>query len=336
MDALEFAALSRARSALDTMAQSFVGRDINQQSKAFVDMAMAMFLNNDRASSVAALKQHVNSLVSKAAAHAVLEPDLWNGEDVAQLMASYLASIAEISILDQLKKYARVLPRYVSRVMSASDAVGNVVAEGDPKPVRNLNLSLGNMTTTKSAAVLVMTQELAMAGGAEARRMFEAELSKAVSRATNRALLSNLVDSNAVTIGGTGDPLDDLRAGLRAAEPSYGYVVSMPAGDVLDLSTRVENRGGMGVRGGTFVPGVEVVAIDDATAMQIIPASRIALLDYGLQLRSAEHATLDMRDTPESPAEAVSLWQTNSLGLLIEREWHIASAVDVVLVESGS
>lgn len=337
MDALEYAALNRARTALDTMADSFVGRNQRQQAKAFVDLALMTIQHDNNDNLLTALKQHGNPLVRKAVAESTLIwSDLWGDGNVADMASAFLATIAEQSILDQIKKYARILPRNVPRIMIASDAVGDLVAEGDPKPVKNLTATTADAGYSKSAAIIVMTQELARAGGPELRRLFEVELEQTVARATNKAVLAALINSNTATIPGTGDPLADLRAGLRAAEPSYGYVVAAPRVDVADLATRVENRGGMGVRGGTFIPGVEVVAIDDATDMQSIPASRIAMLDAGVQVRTAEHASLDMRDTPQSPAQMVSLWQTNCLGLLIERSWDIAQGAEVVVVESGS
>ena len=333
MDALEFAAVHRARSALDMVAST---TSSTAKAKAFTDLALTLFCNAQRDDCFNALKTHPNSLVAKAAAHSTLDSGSWGEGNASDLAASYLTSIAELSVLDQLKKYATVLPRFASRVLVAADSVGDVVREGDPKPVRHLGLSLSNIETTKSASIIVMSDELARAGGAELRRLFENELSKAVARATNHEVMNSLISSNTQSIASTGDPLQDLRAGLRAAGPSYGYVVAMPTADVADLSTRIENRGGMTVRGGTFVPGVEVVAVDSATDMQIIPASHVALVDEGLQVRSAGHATVNMRDTQESPDVMVNLWQTNSLGLLVERNWHIASAEDVVIVESGS
>ncbi|CAB3901171.1 hypothetical protein LMG26691_04498 [Achromobacter animicus] len=337
MDALEYAALNRARTALDTMADSAVGRNQHQQAKAFVDLALMTIQYDNANNLLAALKRHGNPVVRKAVAESTqIWSELWGDGNISHMASAYLATIAEQSILDQIKKYARVLPRNLPRIMIASDAVGDLVAEGDPKPVKNLTGTTADAEYSKSAAIIVMTKELALVGGPELRRLFEVELEQTVARATNKAVLAALINSNTATVQGTGDVLTDLRAGLRAAEPSYGYVVAAPAADVRDLATRVENRGGMSVRGGTFVPGVEVVAIDDATDMQIIPASRIVMLDDGVRVRTAEHASLDMRDTPQSPAQMVSLWQTNCLGLLIERSWDIAQGAEVVVVESGS
>jgi hypothetical protein len=166
--------------------------------------------------------------------------------------------------------------------------------------------------------------------------LFENELRKAVTRAINLSVLAQLTDSDTVSIPGTGDALADLRAGLYMAGPSTGYVVAAPSADVLDLSLRVENRAGMGVRGGTFVPGVEIVAMDSITGIYVIPASHVSVRDGGLQVRSAEHAVVNMADTPASPSQMVSLFQTNSLGLLAERDFSLAHSAPMVIVGEGS
>lgn len=330
MDPIQFAHLSRAQSALG---RAMTNTTAAENAEAFKAAAWAI-LKADAGGAAQALRNSNNPIVAKAAAHSTLNPE-WQ-EGAAELARDYLASIAPFSIIDALKRYARVLPVQSHRVMIASDAVGDLAAEGAPKPVKRLSLSMGDVEPTKALGIVVLTQELANAAGPEGRQMFEAELAASVAQASNASILGVLVNSGTLSTPGTGDPLADLRAGLQMAGPSHGYVVAAPSGHVVDLATRVENRGGMGVRGGTFVPGVEIVAIDDASAITVIPASRVAIWDGGLELRSAEHASLDMRDTPESPAQTVSLWQTNCLGLLLERRWHLAQADDVVIVELGS
>src|SRR5690606_6824487 len=136
---------------------------------------------------------------------------------------------------DSLRKYARVLPTSSRSVMIAADAVGDLVAEGHPKPVKKLSLSIGEAEPTKAVGLVVLTEELATAAGPEGRRLFEAELAAAVVRASNASVLSALANADTVTVPGTGDPLADLRAGLQAAGPSHGYVVAMPSGLVADL-----------------------------------------------------------------------------------------------------
>src|SRR5690606_25686112 len=100
-----------------------------------------------------------------------------------------------------------VLPVQSHRVMIASDAVGDLAAEGAPKPVKRLSLSMGDVEPTKALGIVVLTQELANAAGPEGRQMFEAELAASVAQASNASILGVLVNSGTLSTPGTGDPL---------------------------------------------------------------------------------------------------------------------------------
>lgn len=278
------------------------------------------------------LSAHANPLVQKASAHVLSE---WGGGDAAPLASAFIATVAELSLFDQIARYGRVIPAQVRRVMVASGAVGDIVAEGDPKVVRRLQLNLaGPDEASKAVGMVVLTRELVDAGGPAVMRMFEDELTRTVLRAMNRAILGRIVDSSAIAVGSTGSAIGDLRAGLAAAPASDAFVVTGPTGFVAELATDPGNRGGMSVRGGEFIPGISVVAVDDETAVTVIPASRFAIRDHGMQVRSADHATVDMRDTPQSPAQQVSLWQTGSVGLIIERFYDLVPSPDPVVIVS--
>lgn len=330
---LEQAAIQRARSALDVAA---TGAAPDAKRKAFVQLAFALLSceerneHQDRIKALAA----TNSLIERAVSHDLASPE-WGGA-AGELAAAYVASISELSLLDAIARHARILPNAGGfRVLVASGAVGDVVAEGDPVAVKNLNLSLSDLESTRSAALVVLSQELVRAGGPAVMALFERELMSAVARASNSAVVSQMIDSNTKSIDTTGDPLGDLRIGLAAAGPSTGYVVAAPATAVRDLATRVENRGGMSIQGGTFVPGVDLVGIDGATDMVVVPASRLALWDGGVRLRSAIHATVSMAASPSMPADLVSLWQAGLLGLAVDRYWHLAGDTSGVVVVSG-
>lgn len=328
MDPMQQAALSRARTALNV---AVANECSSAKAKAFVEMALGMMLNGKNFRS--ALASHPSALVQKALAESTFG-EVWQAPAAAALAASYIGSIAEGSLLDQIITYSSSLPVNVPRVLVGSGYSANVTREGDPKVVKNLDLSTTDVELHKAAAIVVMTQELVRAIGGQG--IFESELRKSVTRAINSSVLAQLLNSEPKYVAPSADALANLRAGLFAAGPSEGYVVAAPAVDVMDLATRLENRGGMGVRGGSFIPGVQVVAIDDISDMYVIPASRIAVRDQGLEVRSAGHATVNMADTPTSPSQLVSLFQTNSIGLLAERNFHLAVASPMVVVGEDS
>ena len=334
MDIIETAYAHRARAALDMLTQGAM-TSYERNAKAFTTICRELLRCGRNANGLAALKAHAtDELVQKASAEVFDTDDLWNGPLAQQLAQAYIASIAELSLFDQLKVYARVLPRRMRQAMIATDAVGDVVSEGVPKPLLDLSLNLGDVDFLKAVGLIVMSRELISATGEDGTNLFEQELRKATVRALNHSVLQAFNDSGTSVIAAGSDPLASLRAGLQAAGPSEGYVVAMSAGDCAWLATSEANKAGMGVRGGEFVRGVHIVGMDDQTGMTIIPASRVGLYDGGLSVRSTDQADIDLRDTPQSPGTKTSMFQTNCVGLLVERQWQLVSGgAEAVSVE---
>ncbi len=330
---LALAGIMRADSALHAAKQHLIGQGTGPRAKAFVEMAWLTMQERHAQNILGLMQRSSNEHVAKAASAHATTDELWRDADAQALAQSFIASVGEPDVLTAIGRYARVLPKAASRVLIATGATGNSAAEGFPKLIRRLDLALGpDMPFTKSLAAVVLTQELLIKTDDAGRRLFESELSKAVIRAANDAVILSLIDTATTEVAAGADPLASLRAGLMAAGHSEGYVVSAPAGWVAWLSTHEANRGGMGVRGGTFSPGVEIVALDNASAMHVIPAERLVYWDGGIELRTAGAATVDMADDPQAVGEKVSVWQTNSVGLLVERHWRIEGDTSGVVI----
>lgn len=331
MPDLQHAYLARARAALDLAAE---GASTSQeaQAKAFAQVVRTMLLAGTPQAAANHLARHANPAIQKAAAEGLTGD--W-GPDFEAMAAAYVESIAEGSALDQIARYARVIPDRVSNVMLAAGFTAGTVNEAGPKVTRTLGLDAVEVEPLKAAAIVAITQELARAAGDAGFRLFEDELRRAVQRGTNQAVLAAINSGTTISIPSTGDALSDLRAGLRSAPPSAGFVVLASTGDVADLATRVENRRA-GVRGGSFVPGVELVAVDDADVMTIIPASLLAIRDWGLRITSSGHASIDMRQSATAPYELTSLFQADSLGILGERLFSIATGDAASVIVGGS
>jgi hypothetical protein len=327
VDGLELAAALRAKSALDAMLS---GTNEGDRHGAFIDIAFAQGKSRDDATAVELLQRSTNPIVQKAAAEMLLSP--WDSPAAAVMAANWIASIAQQLLLDQIKRYAREIPPQLGNPLVASGFVADAVTEGSPKIVRQLVLRTTDVQKTKSVAIVALSDELLNATGGEGRRLFERELVASITRATNEGVLAALETTSTTAVASSGDALTDLRAGLRAADASDGYVVAASTAIAVDLSTRLENRGGMSVRGGEFSPGISVVAVDSISGLRVIPASLFAVFDDGLRTASAGHASLDMSDTPNSPAQHVSLWQAGASALLAERTFHITTNANIVSV----
>ena len=328
MEPIQKAAIARASAALRIATDN-----TTELARAFVEGAKAIALTDERWQVLDALRACGNPLVQRAAqAPNVLSDSAWGRGDAAALAAAYIGSIAEQSLLDQIMVGARVIPD-AARVLVAAGFAASNTGEASLKAVKHLSLAGEQGDPTKVAAICVVSDELLRAGGDAVDRLFEAEMTQAIVRATNRSILAGVASLTTTSVDATGDALADLRAGLAKAQPSESYVVAVPTGVALDLATRVEG-GGMGVRGGLFRPGIFVVAVDSQDAMTIIPTSRLAVRDFGLTVRRSAEALVEMSDEPDGTGEAVSLWQSNLRAVLVERTYRLIPG-NTAIVEVG-
>jgi len=325
LEPIQKAAIARASAALRIATDNSGTAEL---ARAFVEGAKTMLAADD-GQAFPALRLHANEAIRKSATPTfVLGDQAWGGGDAHALAAGFIASIGQEDGLTALAKYARVFPGLIQYSLFASGFTANAVGEGAPKAVVHPGLSGDDADAKKAASIIVCSTELARASGDEAMRLFEAELRSGIVRGSNAALLSELSTAATTNVDATGDALADLRAGLAKAQPSNGYVAFGPHAFTADLATRSENTGGAGVRGGTFCAGVELVAVDDATAVTIVPASGIAMRDVGLTVRRAQHAMVQMDSAPDNPTTAttkmLSLWQNGLVALLAERGFRLA------------
>lgn len=321
-DPLVAANLLRARSAIDAALPGF-GPTIQQKAKAFTRGAFVMARTGDLETLANQLENHGDEIVRKASAGVT---DTWGDGPVAELAAAYVATYADSSVLDSIARYAMPIPERLNRATIATGATANIVGEGELKATTTLDVSLAPDVQTKVVALAVLSNEVAHLGGDAAVQLFEAELTRALLREVNAAVLGLVVDTSAIIVPATGDWIADLRAGLAAAPASHGFVVAAAPGAVAALVTSGLNRAGAGIAGGELLPGLAVVPVEGATGLTIIPASRHAIRDHGLVIRQARHATVEINGA------SVSLWQSNLRGVLAERAFDLVVGPDPVVI----
>jgi hypothetical protein len=258
----------------------------------------------------------------------------WATSDGTVLSQAYLSEVAVNNLVDRVARFAYPMPPQFNRsAVIASGFTADVVAEGAPKVVSDVEITVAEAPAVKSAGILVISEELVRATGTAGNNLFRRLLLDAVLRASNQALLAQLPKIS-VSAGATA--VDSLNAGLAAAADASGYVVAALPSVTRELAMASDGR--MGVNGGQFIEGVEIVPVEAGGSgspdMVVIPASRVALQDEGLVLRPARHATVDMdSNDPTTAASVVTpLWQRNLLGLLVERRIRVAGAEPAVEV----
>lgn len=277
---------------------------------------------------------HENPYVAKAAGAISYREEPFDAVEVKAMVDAYLATLAETCILDALAKFVPVLNVSTRNALLASGSAGGAI-EGGTKAVTKPTLTRADVEPSKAAAIVAMGREFLMTGGDAALGMVKTEMSTAISKTVNQMLVAELVDSNTVTLPASGDAVADLKAGIRAAGGAAAYVVAASSGIAAELALSVENKAGMGVRGGAFTNDVHVVATDEVDGLMVIPCRDIAIYDSKLELHPSGAASIELADSPTGSGELVSLWQTGAVGLLAERQWHLAGKPACVLVEGS-
>ncbi|MGY6517385.1 MAG: hypothetical protein ACXIUZ_01595 [Lysobacteraceae bacterium] len=303
-------------------------------AKSFVATCRALARNIEIRDAVSEIEAKglpaARKFAEKAAQPAQTLGDAWGSEGGRELAESYLGSVADEDVLTLLARYARTVPNWMRSALIAHGTNAGTTAEGLPKAVRELNLLPGELERVKTTGLLVMSQELFDRTDGAARGLFERELRNAVTSATNIAAAAQF---NTTPVAGGSNAREDLAAALAASAPSRGFVVLADWSMVRELAVDAEGR--MGVHGGDYIPGVHIVGFtaDSATPRLIaMPADRVNLIDYGVTVRNARHASVEMSDTPTGAGELVSLWQTNCVGLVVERSFALVSNADAITV----
>lgn len=337
MDSLQQAMIHRAMGLIENATGNLPAK--NKQKDAALQLSRSFMLQTKQGmirQAFEVFRDSDNPILQKAAVSAMsYNQEPFETETVRGLMTAYLESIAQLSALDAIKQYALPIPAGSRHVTVGSGFVGDATVEGQLKVIRRPSFGLGDVEPAKTVALIVLTRELMLAGGDEALALLDREMSKAITRATNSAIYDHFDDSNAgVIYGGNEDALADMRLAIRSAGPSEGYVVIVPPGVTADLALRSEAGPNFSMNGGEYRPGLHIVEGSPVeNRMMVIPASRCAIFDGGLELRPSGEASVEMSDTPDGNGELVSLWQSGSVGLLAERQWHIGGDAQVTIIE---
>lgn len=319
----------RARSAIDFAIAAAVGPQ-REKSQAFIRGCHLLLQHAHPDAAAVALE--TNEFTRGASAGT----GDWGDGPGRDLADAFIASLTERSLFDAIARAGWSIPGDTPGGWFASGLIGDAVGEGQPAIVRRPTFPPSGTRRGKVSALVVLTAELASVEGAE--KFITRELGSAVVRGTNREAVTLLTDTSTTTVALGTDPLAAVRNGLAAAGPAESYVVALPAPMVAQLATYAENSGGMGIRGGTFVPGIEIVALDDTTDGLVVPASRYGTRDWGLTVRRSTAAALNMSDSPSAPSELVSLWQVNARALLASRMFEFVAPPDdgVVVLEGAT
>jgi len=222
------------------------------------------------------------------------------------------------------------------------------VGEGAPKPVGNLQFATITLGITKSAGIIVISEELAKVSSPSAEATVRNDMIKGMAQfldlqfidptiaaVTNvsPASITNLANGYA-TAGTSGDNArTDIKKGITLLTqnnyPISEVVLIMSEANAFALSTALTSNGvlvnsQLNAKGGNIL-GVPVVTSQSAgQVVALVHTPSIAFADDGgVSIDVSREASVEMNTTPTSPVTAssafVSLWQSNLVGLRAER-----------------
>jgi len=222
-----------------------------------------------------------------------------------------------------------------TRAFTYASSLGNAVsvAEGQPKPLTSYELTRSALDPMKVAAAVVITNDLMKLSNAEdvLRRL----LANSIVSATNDSFFSTLIGSGTPEVSATSDVLADLSAAAAMMNLSAAskLVLFAPVENVVSLALTKATTGevafpSLSVTGIGEISGIAVVGVDGLSDVALlIDIAQLVVSSTPLDVKASSRGTILMSDSPTSPANQVSLFQTDSTCLLAER-WLSVFAVE--------
>lgn len=213
----------------------------------------------------------------------------------------------------------------------SSAAVFGRVNEGEVIKVARSEFDSVNLDPFRVAGICVFSREFLAFLSAGGEALLSRELQRAISAAADAAFFYFITDGNTPSLSSNGSTeaaaLGDLwslfnAVGLKA--DSRPLFVASP--DVAQRAATLSGSGGrafpdMSPMGGSMA-GVPVVVTDglDAGTLGLLDCAAIAGDVAGIEIKRAEHATIQMSDAPDSPATTsttyLPLWQNNYTAIM--------------------
>lgn len=303
--------------------------------------------------------ERLNNLLAKAAVPAANTGNApWAGNlilDGGAYFADFVEHLRPRTVVGQISDRLRRLPFDTQVLVQGSGGAAKWVAEGVAKPLTQWTYTRTKLAPLKVATIAAATKEMLNRASAAADALIRDELTRAVGAAIDGTFVS--ADAavagespagirngvTGMTLTGDGS-IEGIRCDAAAMLKELvqdnlsiaGSFWVMPETVAIDLSSAINAFGapafpGVTPTGGTFM-GLPVFTSQylptdsSGSVVMLIKGDEIFLGDEGgVQVSMSDQASLVMDDAPSmnsttpTPAQVVSLWQTNSVGFLVER-----------------
>jgi HK97 family phage major capsid protein len=284
------------------------------------------------------LSRNTLATLQKAAAGA---GTLSSFSDYSVIAQGFVNSLANFSAFDGMLSAMTPLPVGTGTVGAVSvGASAYSVGEGSAKQISRLTITNQQAVPTKAHALIVITDELARSPLVAASQLLQRELQMAVGIATDAKFIDVITSgvSTATSVGATAEAvLTDIAALLQQVTLGQGsrpFIITTSLVAKMWSTLGVTGTTGqrafpeMGPMGGSIC-GIPVLVSDGLLAgtVMLVDASGIGAGSADLALFENREGALQMDSAPDSPPTAstnlVSLWQSNLVGLMVER-WFVA------------
>jgi hypothetical protein len=290
------------------------------------------------------------SRILKSVPAASTQEESW-GEplgEASRAAAAFFSAVSEVSIIGRMRSLHRV-PPYVKCLTPVSGFSAEWRGEGNARAIDAAVFAADELKLLDLGVMTVATKELLEHGSRIAERALASTLVAAVADALDLAFLdpANEGEPDVRPASITHDldpvPLDgDLPEAVGGLIEDFGgdaqtaYFILHPA-----TAARLSgaNHPGLGIRGGELL-GAPALTSRHAPIGKLILAdgAGIAVAEGAGDMRSASHATIDMREDPndtEGSPQQISLWQTGSRALLATQEinWRVVRPYSVAMLD---
>ncbi len=262
----------------------------------------------------------------------------WTAPLATPAFAEFWGAVEQAAVVGRLG--LRQVGLHIRTILLAAGGNAYWIGNGQPKPLSRMTLEGDTLEPLKIAVLWVLTKESARFANAATEQGMLADAIRILAEAIDATFLDPL------NVGVPGEQPASVTSGVSAIPSSGSAAVDVATlietftgnlasavfvGDPL-LGAQIglaRDAGGSalfpdaGVRGGAilgmpFITSRSSPRNSSGGQLALIDGSGIAYGAEGVRSVVSDEATLAMADDPSSPAEQVSLWQSNAAAVLSE------------------
>jgi len=255
--------------------------------------------------------------------------------------AEFFALVRETSLIGRIPGL-RKLPMQTRVVSALTGTSAAWVGEGQAVPLSNATFAEDTLAPRKVSALAVITDELAKSSDPRAEFVIRNDMVRAIADAIDATFIDAAnsgtagikpasVTNGADSIASTGDGVQDIRNLIAGFPGDLQSAVLVGSGDSFAAMHDPIFMPGLGVRGGEAL-GIPAIPSEAAgTTLALIDPSGVAVAEWDMELRTSRQGTVEMKSDPSQSSVAptavnqVSLWQTNSVGIMTNQaiNWEV-------------